>query len=268
MIESDRKKLDDKIFDEDLENDKYHNYLFVRVGAKGKRFVGVDFSHTYFEHCYFRNCIFDSCNFNGCKFINTNLLGSSFPGSKFEYAIFDKTQVDNDILKSNCPGLYNQKQKFARSLRTNYQSLGDAASVNKAIKIELEATKIHLKKAWHSNESYYRKKYSGLQRVEEFFKWFVFVIQEFIWGNGEKPWKLFRTGLLLWIMMTITDVVIFHNPMIVSDYFAAFLEMPKLFLGVGILHQYSGIYLSLITAIRLIGFGLFLSILIKRFNKR
>ena len=51
--------------------------------------------------------------------------------------------------------------KFARTLRMNYQQLGFAESVNKAIQIELQATEIHLYKAWRSNEAYYRKKYAG-----------------------------------------------------------------------------------------------------------
>ena len=46
--------------------------------------------------------------------------------------------------------------RFARTLRMNYQQLGDARAANKAI--EIEATEIHLHKAWSSKQSYYRSK--------------------------------------------------------------------------------------------------------------
>jgi len=48
----------------------------------------------------------------------------------------------------------------------NYQQIGDSESVNKAIKIELEATNTHLYEAWHSKANYYRKaKYPGWKRL-------------------------------------------------------------------------------------------------------
>ena len=268
MEESNRERFEDKIIDSNLDNNQFHNKLFVRVGAKDKHFKNVDFSHTYFEHSYFRNCTFDNCNFNGCKFINSNFIGSSFPGSQFEYSSFDKTIIDNDILSNNCPSNDNLSLKFARSLRINYQGLGDAESANKAIKIELLSTKKHLCDSWKSNKVYYRKKYTGLKRYEMFFKWFDFKFQEFIWGNGEMPWYLLRTGLLIWLGMTFTDGILFKNSYNLKDYWESFIEMPAVFLGNTKPETYTDFYLSLITIIRLIGIALFMSIIIKRFNRR
>ncbi|KAA6334963.1 hypothetical protein EZS27_016771 [termite gut metagenome] len=65
MNGSNREKIEDIIFDDNIDKN-YHNKLFLRVGAKGKKFNNVDFSHTYFEFCYFRQCTFNSCNFTGC----------------------------------------------------------------------------------------------------------------------------------------------------------------------------------------------------------
>jgi hypothetical protein len=270
MKDSNRTKIEDQIFEEDTKDTNFHAQLFIRVSAKKRKFENVDFSHTYFENCYFRDCVFDSCNFNGCKFTNSNLSGSSFAGSKFDYALFDKTHLENEILFNNCPTYDNLKLKFARSLRTNYQSIGDAVSANKAIKIELEATETHLKKAWNSKETYYRKKYTGFKRLEEFLKWLFFKFQEFIWGNGESLWKLIRTGFYIWLIMTIVDVFSFKDNSLIRNYWNSFWEMPALFFGVGNtnLNNYDKLYLSMVVALRLIGLSLFMSILIKRFNKR
>ena len=116
-----------------------------------------------------------------CKF----LTGLKFTGCKFDYANFERTIIEGDVLDNCCPGWDNLKLKFARTLRVNFQQLGDSELANKAIKVELDATEIHLKKSWHSNESYYRKKYCGWKRVGKFFEWLKFQILDFIWENGE-----------------------------------------------------------------------------------
>lgn len=268
MISSGREKIEDSIINNDLENSNYHNKHFVRIGAKDQVFTKVNFSHTYFENCYFRNIQFKSCDFNGCKFINCNFQGSSFIGSIFDYAIFEKTFIDSEILDNNCPSYNNLKLKFARTLRLNYQSIGDAESVNKAIKIELDASKEHLHESWNSNSTYYRTKYRGLNRLGMFFKWLYFKIQDFIWGNGESSIKLFRTGFILWFIASSIDTILFKDPNSLNNYWVSFKTIPSYFMGINKPAFYPTWYLTLITIIRFIGFALFTSIIIKRFNRR
>jgi len=169
--DSDRETLSDKKFDSPVSEEKFINKLFERLVAKKVAFKNVDFRYCIFDAAYLRNCSFEDCDFTGCRFLNSNLAGSSFNGCKFDYASFDKTHIDNDILEVGCPGPENLKLKFARSLRLNYQQLGDAKSVNKAINIELQATEDHLYKAWKSKESYYRRKYKGINRLKAFGEW-------------------------------------------------------------------------------------------------
>ncbi|GAB5524801.1 MAG: hypothetical protein Roseis2KO_26730 [Roseivirga sp.] len=153
-------------------------------------------------------------------------------------------------------------------MRKNFQSLGDAESANTAIKIELDARQSHLKKSWSSNESYYRQKYIGLKRFLAFIKWSKFRFQEIIWGNGESTKKLLRSGLILWVIMTIYDVSLTGNSNELSSYGSSFIKMPQIFLSIERPIEYSNLYLSIIFIVRIIAFGLFMSILLKRFNKR
>lgn len=268
MVSSGRQKIEDEIINTDLVSTNFHNKHLIRIGSKEQSFTKVDFSHTYFEHCYFRKIKFDSCNFTGCKFINCNFQSCSFPGSTFDYTIFDKTFIESDILDNNCPSHNNLKLKFARTLRTNYQGLGDAVSANKAIKIELKATKKHLYEAWHSNAAYYRVKYSGWNRFFVFFEWLYFRIQDFVWGSGESPIKLIRTYLIIWFICSIIDTIFFKDPNSLKDYWHSILNFPSIFMGIYKPKNYSNGYLTFITITRFIGFALFTSILIKRFNKR
>ncbi len=164
--DSNRVKIEDKRVDGDVADVDLKNHLFVRLVAKERRFTRIDFKYSIFDTCYLRKCVFDSCDFTGCRFIGTSLYGSSFSGCKLDYSIFERTIVDDDLLDSGCPGMENLKMRFARTLRTNYQQLGDSKSANKAIRVELDAMEVYLHKGWHSNESYYRHKLHWFKSIE------------------------------------------------------------------------------------------------------
>ena len=202
------------------------------------------------------------------KFTEPLLTGSSFNGCKFNYASFDKSYIDNDILQVGCPCPENLKIKFARSLRLNYQQLGDAKSANKAISIELQATEDHLLKAWKSRESYYRKKYKGLARLKVFGEWLEFKVLDSIWGNGESTWKLFRAVLVIILLITGINTFFYGEPDSINSYLKSLILSPQILLGVLKPAGYPSLYLTSIFLIRLIMFGFFMSIIIKRFNRR
>src|SRR5687767_278900 len=89
--------VDQKIVS-DLRDKKFVNYLFTRLVARKRRFVGIDFKYSFFDTCYLRDCQFDSCDFTGARFVNSNLGGSKFSGCKFDYAYFEKTLLEPAIL--------------------------------------------------------------------------------------------------------------------------------------------------------------------------
>lgn len=268
LPESGKVESKDKKFESDQKGSKFANYLFVRLVAKKRRFENVDFRYCTFDACYLRNCVFDTCDFTGTRFVSTNLHGSSFTGCKFEYASFEKTDIDNDVLSTGCPGGDNLKMRFARSLRMNYQQLGDAASANKAISVELDATAGYLLKSWHSNESYYRNKYKRERRVQQFLRWANFKLLDLVWGNGESTWKLLRAVLATLVAMSIIDVQFFRDSTLVSSYFSSLAMAPQVFLWTLLPTEYPSSYLTLVLFIRLVFFGFFMSIILKRFNRR
>jgi len=268
LSDSNRIHQTDKKIDHDVSGERLMNQLFVRLIAKGKRFTKVDFKYSIFDTCYLRNCTFDSCDFTGCRFVGTSLYGSSFSGCKFDYAIFERTIIDNDLLDVGCPGHENLKMRFARTLRMNYQQLGDAKSANKAIGVELKATEVYLHKAWYSNESYYWHKYSGWKRVAVFIEWVEFKALDKIWGNGESAFKLVRSTIAVLVLMSLIDVLAFRDPKQIQSYLQAVALTPQLFLGTVSPTHYSSLYLTAILVVRLVAVGFFLSIIIKRFNRR
>jgi pentapeptide repeat protein len=268
LVSNDREHLVDRKIDIDCTGNNFVNKYFLRLVSKGKKFENVNFMYTIFEDCYLRNCVFDSCNFTGCKFKDVNFYGAKFEGCKFDYATFERTVVTDEILDECCPGWDNLKLKFARNLRTNFQELGDSKSANKAIKVELEAAEIHLKKSWKSNESYYRRKYQGINRVKKFLEWLNFKILDLIWGNGENTLKLTRNLLFILIAMAWVDVFAFGDSSKIINYTKALFKMPEIFLGVTSLKHYPSWYLTIISFTKLMTMGFFMSIILKRFNRR
>jgi hypothetical protein len=247
----------------------FQNHFFQRSAAKEVSFIRVDFSYTIFDTCYFRKCTFQDCNFTGCRFTASNLYGSSFTGCKFDYVVFERTIVDNEVLDVGCPGHENLKLKFARTLRANFQSLGDATSVNKAIKVELDATLEHLWKAWRSPESYYRSKYRRWARVQMFLGWANFKLWDYVWGNGESLWKLGRAVVAILCLMALADVFLAgKNGLLLTSYLGSLFHVPAVFFGIKSPPEYPELYLAIVVVARLVAVGFLLSIIIKRFSRR
>lgn len=255
-------RSEDQRFASDESNVEYSNHLFVRLVAKDKTFSKVDFKYCVFDSCYLRRCKFSNCDFTGAKFVSTSFHGSSFTSCQFAYATFEKTQIAPDILETQAPDHENQKARFARSLRTNYQQLGDAEAVNKAIKIELEATKTHLYEAWHSPKDYYRKKYRGGRRAQAWLNWAWFTLLHFLWGNGESAVLMLRSILFLFFGMAIYHALSVGDASRLTSYWQGFWVAPEVYLGVTSFPQYSAAYLATIAAFRLLTFAALTSILI------
>lgn len=242
--------------------------VFIRLNARKIRFEKVSFKHCIFEGCYLNNCIFDSCDFTGCRFLGSNLHQSSFSGCEFEYATFERSQIDDDILENEAPRPENLRMRFARSLRMNYQQIGDAKAVNKAISLELEATSIYLYKSWSSHETYYKKKYPGFKAIAQFAKWLEFWILDFVWGNGESILKLLRTLAISVIAIAIYDATVLGNAENLGDYWIGLQRAPGVFVGVSAPQGYSIAVLSVISATRFVGIALLTALLVKRFGRR
>ena len=268
MFEATKRTLvEDQRFTGGQTDTQLSNHRLVRVSAMRLTFTRVDFRYCIFDGCYFRNCTFDSCDFTGCRFVGSNLRGSKFAGSRFDYASFERTDVDPEILDDSCPERENLKERFARSLRINFAQLGVVDGVHKAVAVELDATAIHLRKAWKSNESYFRRKYRGWARVTALGRWLNFWILHFLWGNGESPWKMFRSlGLVLGVMVFV-DKLFFRSGDATTWYQAA-CDAPQVLLGVAPDLGLPGEYLALVTITRLVALGFLISMLIKRFNWR
>lgn len=75
------------------------------------------------------------------------------------------------------------------------------------------ATAEYLWDAAFSNEKYYQDKYGGFKkRLIAIIKLLNFKLWDFVWGSGEKVWKIARFLLLMLIMIVIYDVLNVNLP--------------------------------------------------------
>ena len=249
--------------------EKYKFNVFERLNAKKVTFKNVSFAHGIFDGCYFNECVFDTCDFTGCKFIGSNFHQSAFRGCDFRYTLFENSQLDDDILISEAPREENLKMRFARSLRMNFQQIGDAKAVNKAITVELNATAVYLYKSWRSGETYYKDKYPGFfNGIVQFLKWVEFWILNFIWGNGESILKFIRTIIITLIVIAVYDTNTSGGPINIGFYLSSFLKSPAIFLGILSPENFSTGILSIVTGIKYVSFALLTTLLVKRFSRR
>lgn len=247
---------------------KLHKFkIYVRLNANRRRFKNVSFEHCVFEGCYFRDCVFDSCDFTGCKFVSCNFHHSSFADCKFEYVTFERSMVDADIL-SSAPKQENLRLRFARTLRMNFQQIGDAKAVNQAINMELEATARHLRESWFSEERYHREKYRGFKRIGQFLAWSEFWILHFVWGNGESIPKLVRSILIAMVVIALYDAVALRSDPTITDYWESLKIAPAVFLGTLARQHHSIVAVSVVVASRLIALSLLTALLVKRLGRR
>lgn len=255
-----------------IDNQDYKNILFVRlVASKNTKFTNVNFSYCIFDHAYLRDGSFDNCIFLGCKFLNSNFNGSSFIKCDFRYSFFDKTFIDEDFLDNNLPKEKNLKQRLLRTIRINYQQLGDSKNVNKVMLLEIQATRGYLKDAAFSDDEYYQKKYGGFKkRTKAIFNLICFIFWDFIWGNGEKLYNLIRLFIFVLISIVIYDMC--HaspqNSDSISYLINSIFRSIAIFFSVENPSYFSDSFKTLIVFIRLFLFALFISILVKRLNRR
>jgi hypothetical protein len=89
-----------------------------------------------------------------------------------------------------------------------------------------------------------------------------------MWGNGESTWKLVRSSCIVLMFIALVDLFIFKDPQSPGNYIDALVQAPQIFFGISTPRNYPGLYLTLIVIVRLVAFGFFMSIIIKRFNRR
>lgn len=219
----------------------YRHAFLTDVRGKGGVYEGIDFSYSVFTRAYFHNAVFRGCKFIGCRFADCNFRNASFSQCDFSYSDFSGTRIDADEILNSLPPQPNIRRELLQILRKNAISLGDVTSSRRFVIAEIDAKREHLRRAWRQDEGYYRDKYRGFgKRLGIGAKRMAFWVDSFLWGHGERLWKIaISVPVLLAIaavVSTFQSVIVKPDPTVSSVanellfyfryYLALFLDIP------------------------------------------
>ena len=152
---------------------------------------------------------------------------------------------------------------MVRSLRVNFSEIGNYEAVNRAASIEVHLTGQHLYKAAYSNESYYRSKYKGMERLSHATQHARWKALDLLWGNGESIVRI-----MISCFVAIIAVSIFYSRGANVSLVDAIMESIWQFWGKQYAHVMPPIYLLALSITQFVAFGLFMAILVKRLSRR
>jgi len=149
-------------------------------------------------------------------------------------------------------------------LRTNFTQIGNYEAVNKAASKEVRLTGVHFYKAAYSAESYYRSKYKGLTRLKMgalHAKWKAF---DLLWGNGESIFRVAVSAAFIILVAALLSHLFIETRPFRDDLRAVAFGFWGLSVGLTLKPSLAlGLNLA-----RLVLFGLFMAILVKRLSRR
>ena len=181
------------------------------VSGKGAVFRNFDFSYSVMTDCYFHKANFVDCKFIGARFFRCNFRGAEFERCNFMYIDANETRISANQVLNNMPDFPNIGREIAQVMRRNATSLGDVRASRKFMLYELEQRKEHIRRALRGEGQYYKRKYNTLSvKFRLLLEIILLRADSFIWGHGEKVWKLFASAAILVVFvvrMRLPDMV-------------------------------------------------------------
>ena len=88
--------------------------------------------------------------------------------------------------------------------------------------------------------------------MKSILEWLLFRTLDFVWGNGENVWRLFRFVILVLAAMAVYDTAYYgDDPGKFSSYWGSITKSFATFFGTLAPEEYSRLYLATITVVRL-----------------
>lgn len=188
------------------EGKDFRNLKISDLNAADSEFVSCDFSYAIFERGYFHAAKFESCKFTGSRFYDCNFRASTFYLCDLRYATFHRTIVEAKELLATLPQEPNLRRDILQNLRANAVEIGDFRSQQLYVLEEVKAKADHLSRAMRSSESYYKRKYGTISaRVKATLELTGLWLSGFVWGHGERAWRILFSGALWLVILSILN---------------------------------------------------------------
>ncbi len=162
--------------------------LFRDVGFKNARFVNCNLSQAGFEDCYLRRAQFENCDLVNSHFVDCDFSQAVIAGSRIDFASFTNCEIGLANIRFRADASAQAMVRVCRSLKLNAMSMGNFADAGELTYLE---------------KTYERR---ALYDRGEWPRWAGSLLQNWLWGYGEKPWRL---GLVMVVNILIFGTVLF-----------------------------------------------------------
>lgn len=146
--------------------------VFRDVGFKNARFVGCNLSQATFDDCYLRRAQFDKCDIVNSRFQSCDFSQALMTDCRVDFASFRDCEIRLESIQFPKDAVPRAMVRVCRNLKLNAMSMGNFADAG------------HL--------TYLEKTYErlGYRRDKAWWRWAGSLAQSWLWGYGEKPWRL------------------------------------------------------------------------------
>ena len=248
----------------------FRNQHFVDLNAHKAEFSSCDFSYSIFERGYFRGSKFEGCNFTGARFYDSHLIGATYNQCDLSYAKFHRTLLEPLEIIATLPSQPNLRRDVLQNLRINSVETGDYDAQRSFVLEEILAKEDHYSRAFRGTDNYYRQKYNTvIDRALSGLQWLSLRFSGFLWGHGERPFKILASASLFLLGLTLLNFwhVLGHMYFKDTGWGIQILRYCfEVFLDISPNKKFHGFLFVnyLLVIMRYIYIGLFISVLFKR----
>jgi len=145
---------------------------FRDVGFKNARFEDCNFSQSSFAQCYLRRAQFTRCDIVNAHFDSCDFSQAAIAESRVDFASFKNCEIQLETINFQADATPRAMVRVCRGLKLNAMSMGNFADAGEL--------------------TYLEKRYErlGFARDGAWGRWLASQLQNWLWGYGERPWRL------------------------------------------------------------------------------
>lgn len=161
------------------------------VGFKGAKLVECNLSQANFSECYFRRAVFQKCDIVNSKFDSSDFSNARIDASRLDFATFRNCEIHLTSIAFLQDANPQVLARVCRNLKLNAISMGHFGDAGELAYMEKTYERHIL-----YNQAFSRERDARGKRFKAIAYWLDAVIFNWLWGYGEKPWRL-ASGMLL-----------------------------------------------------------------------
>lgn len=190
-----------------FESQSYRHRHFKDFNGHGSKFQNCDFSYSIFERAYFHSATFENCTFTGCRFYECNFRSATLIKCNLKYSLFYRSIVEVNEICASLPLEPNIRRDLLQNLRANSAAVGNHKDQRLFVLREIEAYQDYWRYAMRAETGYYKEKFPALfDRARAAAHLVGLKMGGWIWGHGEKPALILRSGLTIVFILSLINI--------------------------------------------------------------